>query len=176
MSGYDVRISPLAAADFIDLKGGEEFQQLAATALAVEFPNAANSMTGGDDGLVVYCISPGHWLLQLNRGACHEAVERIEIAARDVSHSCVDVSDLYARIEVTGKEARDVLAQGISLDLHDRVFPPGSTARTALTKTTVQLTCTDQRPGYELLVFSSFERYVLDWLNVAAATNESVLL
>ncbi len=176
MNGYDVTISPLTPSDFIDLKGGDDLPELAAPLLAMEFPNVANSVARRGDELAVYCVSPGHWLLQLNRGAGHETMAKIEAAAREISHSCVDVSDLYVRIEVSGIESRDVLAQGISLDLHERAFPPGSTARTALAKTTVQLTCTEQLPRYELLVFSSFERYVLDWLNVAAATNESVLL
>jgi len=82
---------------------------------------------------------------------------------------CIDVSDLYERVQLSGSEAREVLVQGISLDLHPRAFPVGSSARTGFAKTTVQLVCLDNSPTFVLTVFSSYLQYVLDWLNIAAA-------
>ena len=98
-----------------------------------------------------------------------DVLQSLERSSADISHSFVDVSDLYARIQLSGPESRDVLAQGVSIDIHPRVFPPGSTARTGIAKTTTQIYYVNESPTYDILVFSSFRQYMLVWLAMAAA-------
>jgi len=75
---------------------------------------------------------------------------------------------MYSRIQLSGTEAREVLAQGVSIDIRPRAFPPGSSARTGLAKTTALLVCVDEPPTFIVTVLSSYRRYVLDRLGMAS--------
>ncbi len=109
--------------------------------------------------------------MQVDDGQQSELLDLLEREARDLSHSFVDVSDMYAQIRLSGLEARHVLAQGVSIDLHPRVFSPGSTARTGFAKTTAQLYCVDNTPTYIITVYSSYRQYAVDWLQIALGAN-----
>jgi sarcosine oxidase subunit gamma len=80
----------------------------------------------------------------------------------------VDVSDGWTRIVVTGTNARDLLAQGCALDLHPRVFPPGTCAATGFAglRTFLWHSAADR---FDLLVGRSYARALWDWLLEAAA-------
>lgn len=168
MVGYDVAIRTLSACGFLDLRGGEAVRHTCSEYLGIPLPTAANTLVTGADDRLAHCISPGHWILQVTDGVQENVLRDLEIAAIDLSHSFVDVSDMYSRIQLSGTEAREVLAQGVSIDIHPRVFPPGSTARTGLAKTTALLVCVDESPTFIVTVFSSYRRYVLDWLGMAS--------
>ena len=169
MAGYEVTIESLPRCGFLDLRGGEAVREKCCAYLDITLPTVANTLVSTADDRLVHCISSDHWLLQLPGGLETEVLEGLELAVADISHSFVDVSDLYERVQLSGSEAREVLVQGISLDLHPRAFPVGSSARTGFAKTTVQLVCLDNSPTFVLTVFSSYLQYVLDWLNIAAA-------
>src|SRR5271163_543348 len=70
-------------------------------------------------------------------------------------------------IRITGLQARDVLAKGISLDLHPAVFQVGRGAQTGLHHTGVFL----ERVGddsYEIYVQCSYAESIWEWLIDAA--------
>ncbi len=167
MAGYDATIEILPHSGFLDLRGNESVRQLCDNTLALSLPNAANSLAYAANNRVAYCISPGHWILQVIDGQQRDVLLSLEDAAEQVSHSFVDVSDMYVRIQLSGPEARHVLAQGVSIDIHPRVFPPGTTARTGLAKTIAQLHCVDDSPTFIITVYSSYRQYAIDWLRVA---------
>ena len=169
MTGYDVSIETLPYCGFLDLRGGDDARQACSETLEFVLPRSANKLVIGANGYIAYCISSDHWLLQVADGDQLDLLQSLERSCADFSHSFVEVSDLYARIRLSGREARDVLAQGISIDIHPRVFPPGSTARTSMAKTTAQIHYVDESPAYVILVFSSFRQHTLDWLAMAAA-------
>lgn len=168
MAGYDVSIESLSTCGFLDLRGGEAVRETCSEYLGTSLPTAANTLVTSTDDRLAHCISPGHWVLQVADGVQENVLRDLELAAIDLSHSFVDVSDMYARIQLSGVEAREVLAQGVSIDIHPRAFPPGSSARTGLAKTTAQLICVDESPTFIVTVFSSYRRYVLDWLSMAS--------
>ena len=169
MTGYDVSIETLPNSGFLDLRGGNDARQACSETLEIELPSSANKLVVAANAHIAYCISSDHWLLQVADGDQLDVLQSLERSSADFSHSFVDVSDLYARIRLSGREARDVLAQGVSIDIHPRVFPPGSTARTRMAKTTTQIHYVNESPVYDILVFSSFRQYTLDWLAMAAA-------
>ena len=169
MTGYDVSIESLPRCGFLDLRGAEAVRKACSAYLDLALPTVANTLSSNADDRRAYCISSDHWILQLADGLENKVLQDLELAVADLSHSFVDVSDMYERIQLSGAEARDVLAQGVSIDLHPRAFPPGSSARTGLAKTTVQLVCVDDSPTFVVTVFSSYRNYVLDWLNMAGA-------
>ena len=167
MAGYDASFDILPACGLLDLRGRNPVRQRCSDALELELPDKANRLVCGSQDRIGYCISDGHWILRIDEGQQSDVLQTLEKAAAGLSHSFVDVSDMYCRIRLTGSEAREVLAQGVGIDIHPRVFPAGSTARTALARITAQLHCVDDRPTYIVNVYSSYQRYISDWLCVA---------
>lgn len=167
MAGYQSTIEILPAVGMLDLQGGAIVRQACEVALGLRLPESANSLITASDNRVAYCISPNHWILQLDDGQKTEVLDSLELAAANRSHSFVDVSDMYAQIRLSGPESRYVLAQGVSIDIHPRMFPPGATARTGFAKSIAQLHCIDDSPTYIITVYTSYRQYAIDWLNVA---------
>ena len=77
-------------------------------------------------------------------------------------------------LHLSGRPVREVLAQGCPLDLHPRVFHPGSAAGSVFFKASVWLWQTETTPVYEVLVRNSFQRYV--WLMLERCTPECGLV
>ncbi|HEX3788435.1 MAG TPA: sarcosine oxidase subunit gamma family protein [Pseudonocardiaceae bacterium] len=80
----------------------------------------------------------------------------------------VDVSASRTTLTVAGVAARELLATGCPLDLHPRVFGPGSVAQSTVGRAQVILWQTTDLPVYRLLVRASFAGYLADWLTDAA--------
>ncbi|MDQ6709038.1 MAG: sarcosine oxidase subunit gamma [Candidatus Dormibacteraeota bacterium] len=78
--------------------------------------------------------------------------------------SIVDVSANRTVIEVSGSSARDLLANGCSIDLHPRAFGPGRCAQTLLAKAQVIIHRTADTPAFLIYVRASFATYLADWL------------
>ncbi|MGO9933018.1 MAG: sarcosine oxidase subunit gamma [Steroidobacteraceae bacterium] len=90
--------------------------------------------------------------------------------ARELPASAGTVTVLSAgrvRIRITGPAARDVLAQGISLDLHPAAFQVGRSAQTGLHHTGVFLERVGD-DGYEIYVQRSYAEWIWEWLIDAA--------
>lgn len=77
-----------------------------------------------------------------------------------------DQSDAWAVVALDGSIARQVLARLVPIDLRDRAFPDGASARTML----AHMTCTLMRTGaerYEIMVFRSMAATAVHDLSVA---------
>ncbi len=167
MSGYDVSVETLPVCGMLDLRGDEAVKVACEDTIGLQFPSTANTLVAGAGQQRVCCISPDHWILQLDDDRTLGVLESLERSAAGLFHSFVDVSDMHVRIQLTGAESREVLAQGVGIDLHPSVFPPGSYARTGFARTTAQLLCIDEKPTYIITVFRSYQQYAIDWLEVA---------
>ena len=77
-------------------------------------------------------------------------------------------SDARAVIALGGEAAREVLMKGCSLDLHPRVFGPGSCAQSTLALAQIILEQVEDGPDYRLYVGRSFAPYLWQWLCDAA--------
>jgi sarcosine oxidase, subunit gamma len=90
------------------------------------------------------------------------------IGGADPEVSAVDVSAARTVLELTGLHARDVLAHGCAMDLHPRVFVPGSCVQTTLAKAQVILHQTAAGPSraatYRVFVRASYADYLARWL------------
>ena len=107
---------------------------------------------------------PDHWSLV---GPPSE-VERVVVACEGHALTA-DQSDGRAIVAVSGPRARVVLAKGVPLDLHPRVFKPGMTAVTEVAGVAVQIWQTDEAPTYELSFPRSFAEHFWGWLTHSAA-------
>lgn len=108
----------------------------------------------GADAVVLWC-GPG-WYLMV--GGC------VPADGDDGGVSVVEVSAARTTLEVRGPRARDVLGHGCRVDLHPRVFGPGSAVRTNLARATVVLHQVGDAPAYRIHVGASYADYLVTWL------------
>jgi heterotetrameric sarcosine oxidase gamma subunit len=83
--------------------------------------------------------------------------------------SVVDLSDARVTLRIAGPRARALLAKGLSIDLHPRVFTPGDTAMTLLAHVAIQLWQVDEKPTFDLVTPRATARDVFHWLTISAA-------
>jgi sarcosine oxidase, subunit gamma len=131
-----------------------------AEALGTPLP-APNTVATGTH--TVLWLGPDEWLV-LGAGAR----ELLTSALGADFGSVVDVSANRTTFALSAPWARDVLAKGVSIDLHPSVFSPGRCAQTLLARAQVILQQVDEEPTYHVLVRGSFAPYLAAWLADAA--------
>ena len=103
----------------------------------------------------------------------------------DRAYALTDLTGGQICIRLSGRNARDVLAKGCTLDLHPRVFQPGQCAQTVLGKASMliclsgatqdsadsgdgQTRCDSDSAGdgevFDIVVRRTFAEYVAEWL------------
>jgi sarcosine oxidase subunit gamma len=137
------------------------------TATGVDLPIVANSVLSAGD-LSILWLGPDEWWLVGPDQKRTELVDRLRRAFAGQHAAVTDVSESRTTISITGPAAREVLARGISLDLHPRVFGPGQCAQTGMSKANVLLHQTDDRPSYEIYILKSFADYLWRWIGLVA--------
>jgi sarcosine oxidase subunit gamma len=110
----------------------------------------------------VLWLGPDEWLVVAADGE-ERALTAILAEAIGAEGSVVDASANRTGLELSGVQAREVLATCCALDLHPRGFGPGQCAQTLLQKAGILI---EQRTDdtYLLLVRPSFAAYVAEWL------------
>jgi sarcosine oxidase subunit gamma len=78
-------------------------------------------------------------------------------------HLAVDVSDARAVITLAGANVAEVLAKGASVDLGAAAFPAGTARRSHIGGVAVGFWRKSEHE-WEIVCFSSFARYLFDWL------------
>jgi len=112
---------------------------------------------------------PGQWL------AVEQASGDLQAFAaslkRDLAGlaSVSDQSDARAVLRLSGPMARQVLAKGLPVDLHPRVFGPGDAALSQIALIGAHVWQIDETPTYEIAVFRSLAGSFADWLIASAA-------
>jgi sarcosine oxidase subunit gamma len=97
-------------------------------------------------------LGPDEWLVLGGREA-------------DYAVAC-DVSANRVVLELSGADARAVLAAGCAIDLRPRAFGPGRCAQTLLARAQVILQCTAD-DTFRIFVRPSFAPYLRAWLEDA---------
>ena len=86
----------------------------------------------------------------------------------------VDLSASRAVLELSGADARSVLAKGCTLDLRGPSFRAPQCAQTLLARSSVILQALDG-PAFRIFVRNSFSDYLAEWLLDAAAETRASL-
>ena len=132
-------------------------------------PLAAANTWSGDPLCATLWLGPDEWLIVTEDGRDAPIERALRHALGGLHYSITDVSASRVILEISGKNARTVLAKGCSLDLHAQSFTPLKCAQTLLAKAQIILQCMDDRPTFRLYVRNSFAHYVVEWLLDAAA-------
>jgi heterotetrameric sarcosine oxidase gamma subunit len=132
----------------------------------LNLPDVPKRVAAGPIGFL--WAGAGQWLAMAERegGAAFE--RRLRSALGNLA-SVTDQSDGRTIIRVAGPRAREVLAKGVQIDLHPRVFRPGDAAATTVAYIGVHFWQVDDAPTYEFLVPRSFAMAFWGWLTESAA-------
>ena len=135
--------------------------------LGVDLPTTPSTWVETDRVQVIW-LGPDEWLVTSSFHTAQELEAGLGEAVRGRG-AVIDVSGQRTTLELTGENARDVLAAGCAIDLHPRVFRSGAAAQTLLGLTSVVLLALDDTgTSYHIHVRSSFAQYLARWLVDAA--------
>jgi sarcosine oxidase subunit gamma len=129
-------------------------------------PPVAVAIAAGNE-LAFIWSGPGHWL-----ALGPQATEPVEARLGAVfgTHASVfDQSGSRVLLELRGQRVRDVLAKGMSIDLHPRSFRTGDVAVTTASHLAVHLWQVADDPAYRLLVVRTYFDSLWRWLAASAA-------
>lgn len=170
-SGGTLRLAELPFLAQVGLRLDPKGPAADAVALALGFPLPLEPGTVARGGeLAALWLGPDEWLVVGPAGTRTQLEARLREAVGDRYAAVVDVSAQRTTLLVGGARAAGLLAHGCSLDLHPRSFGAGRCARTTLARAQVVLVPHDgHRPGFRVLVGSSFAGYLADWLLDAAS-------
>jgi len=120
------------------------------------------------NGLSLIGTAPRQWLAVAEGKAALASLAKLAAAIKGLA-MVVDQSDGKAVLRIAGPRARDTLAKGCSLDLHPRVFKPGSAATTPVALVDCVIWQVDETPAYDLAVPTSYAESFWSWLTASAA-------
>jgi len=129
-------------------------------------PPATPTIAAGDE-LAFIWSGPGHWL-----ALGPQAMEPLEARLGAVfgTHASVfDQGGSRVLLDLRGPRVRDVLAKGVSIDLHPRSFKAGDVAVTTASHLAVHLWQVADEPVYRLLVVRTYFDSLWRWLAASAA-------
>ena len=173
-AGLPARVRELPFLAQIDLRADPSDAALMARltgALGARPPTEPNTAVVSDDGTRhVLWLGPDEWLILGEPDTGPALEDAIRDAIGDGPGAVVDVSANRTTLSVSGPRARDLLAFGCSLDLHERHFKPGMCAQTLLARANVIIVPVGPavEPAFRVLVRPSFAAYLAAWLTDAA--------
>ena len=142
----------------------------ASTALGVGLPLVPNTFHEASD-IRIHWLGPDEWLVLAPMTHTH-LFEKINSAWTGLHHSVTDITGGQTVVRIEGERAREVLNQGCTLDLHQRVFKVGQCAQSLLAHVPVLISrCTDNGNGtcrFDLVVRRSYADHLVKWLVDAA--------
>ena len=147
-----------------------EFLRAAEGALGAALPltpNAAVALKGkgkgkGEGEERIFWMGPSEWLVWTE--AREETLAALTEALADTHSSVTDVSDYYAVLRLSGGLAREVLAHGCPLDLHESAFKPGECAQTRFRAAAIFIFQADDKPTYDVQTRWSYAEYLRRYL------------
>ncbi len=147
-----------------------DFLQAAQTVLSVALPLTANTSVEGKDKNRVFWLGPDEWMVWTPTLARSEALlEELTQAFTTLHTACVNVSDYYTTIKISGKHATSVLAYGCPLDLREKSFRPTDCAQSLFRHTGIFIYKVD-KDCYHIQVRWSFTEYLWEFFSTSAST------
>jgi heterotetrameric sarcosine oxidase gamma subunit len=132
----------------------------------VDLPKRPARVEG--QGIAFVWAGPDQWLAVAERKDGRDLEPELKKTLAGIA-SVVDQSDGRVIVRISGNRARDVLAKGIPVDLHERAFKPGNVAITHASHIGVILWQIDEKPTYEVALFRSYVDSFSHWLMDSAA-------
>jgi len=141
-----------------------QLEQAAAPLLGAALPTRVGEAIGAGQRQLLKTGPEQFWILG---PATDDLAARLQAAVDPSTGAVTPLSHSRTRIIVEGAPARELLIQGIPLDLHSDVFRPGQFALTGLHHTPVLL-LRSAHDRYEIFAMRTFALSVWEWLTDAA--------
>ncbi len=168
--GAGITLGESAHRAIINIRGDANdgaFTAAVKNATGVDLPLAANTVASAGDVRILW-LGPNEWWVVGTDARRAGLLDGLRQAFSGQHTNVTDVSESRTVITLSGTAARDLLARGISNDLHPRAFGPGQCAQTSLSRANVLLHQTDSTPSYEIYVLKSFSDYLWRWIGLIA--------
>lgn len=165
MATPELSISPNDGMTLASLAAAKGKREALAAAIqekyGVMLPSTPQRVEG--NGIAILWAGPDQWLVMAERTNGRDLEVELKPVVAGLA-AVTDQTDARAILRISGPRAREVLAKGVPIDLHPRVFAPGSVAITHASHIGVILWQLDAAPTYELAVFRSFAQSLADWV------------
>jgi sarcosine oxidase subunit gamma len=166
-SGLCIRELPPSAKLLLQARSNHEtIAQAVYPVFGFDLPATPNSSVTGNPAAL--WLGPRKWLIILDSPNGRELQQQLETALSGMPCLVSDLSDARTGIEVSGAQARTVLARVCALDLDSCSFGPGQCAQSLLARVPLLLHQLDQAPTYHLYVDRSLAAYAWEWLSDAS--------
>lgn len=168
-SSADLAVHVCDELGHVNLRGNPQdqaFRRSAEAALGQELPIAANTISEGD--LTICWLGPDEWLILTAADAASELVDALNDALAGQHFAVNNLSGGQLAVRLAGKNVRETLAKGCTLDFHPSVFAPGMCAQSGLAKANVLLVRPGDKDEFLVVVRRSFSDYLVAWLKDAA--------
>ena len=149
--------------------GLPRFAQGVAQVLGRPPPDASNTFVEtrfGGENVVLAWAGPEEWLVI----GQEEGTSGLRVALRqaipEADGAVVDVSSGFTLFSLEGRQVRDLIAAGCSIDVHPRGFGPGRCAQTLYAGAGVCLLqrAEDPAPRFEMMVRRSYAAWLWRWM------------
>ncbi|MFT3989657.1 sarcosine oxidase subunit gamma [Aestuariivirga sp.] len=169
------RVSALAAAhpyksDVLKIAEHRGFSLTQASGLSKDFQKKLSPVVGALPKKIGVAVEhEGRTLLRTGPEQLWIIGPEADDVAKKLHGLCavVPLSHSRTRILIEGGPARDVLAKGMAIDFHPKVFTPGMFAMTGLHHMPVLVHCVDEN-RFHLYAMRTFAMTVWEWLTDAA--------
>jgi sarcosine oxidase subunit gamma len=168
--GAGITLGESAHRAIINIRGDAHdgaFTAAVKSATGCELPLVANTVAAAGDIRILW-LGPNEWWVVGTDARRAGLIDGLRQAFAGQHTNVTDVSESRTVITLSGPAARDLLARGISNDLHPRAFGPGQCAQTSLSRANVLLHQLDNTPSYEIYVLKSFSDYLWRWIGLIA--------
>jgi len=169
-TGGGITLGESAHRAIINIRGDatdSAFTAAVKNATGCDLPLAANTVATAGDIRILW-LGPDEWWVVGTDARRAGLIDGLRNAFAGQHTNVTDVSESRTIITISGPASRDVLARGISNDLHPRAFGPGQCIQTSLSRANVLLHQTDNAPSYEIYVLKSFSDYLWRWIGLIA--------
>ena len=114
--------------------------------------------------ITIAWLSPGEWALLC---PASQVRPQIENACGDALWDLTDISTGRRRWPLNGPQARDLLAQGCTLDTHLSTFGPGQCAQSLFAQVPVLIIKGAAADDFDLIADQSYSAYLDNWFHKA---------
>ena len=113
-------------------------------------------------------LSPGQWMMISGEKGSDGFAEQIRSKIKKNGYVS-EQSDGRVIFRITGSRARELMQKGCRLDLDPSVASGGWCAQTQMAQAGVIIHQLDDKPTYDILVFSGFAQHFAEWLEHTGA-------
>jgi len=108
-------------------------------------------------------LSPGQWMIVSAKANPKDFAEALRSKLKKNGYVS-EQSDARVIFSLSGSRVREMMQKGCRLDLHPSVAKKGWCAQTQMAQAGVIIHQVDDKPTYDILVYSGFAQHFAEWL------------